>query len=90
MEINYGRQSVNNNDIRQVLKVLRSNYLTQGPQVTKFETLLKRFFKSKYALAVSNGSAALHLIGKILDWKKGDIIITSPITFVSSVNSIIS
>jgi len=88
MLITYGRQSIDSNDAKEVLKALKSDYLTQGPLVNKFEDLLKKKFKTKYTLAVSNGSAALHLIGKILDWKTGDKIIVPPITFVSSVNSI--
>ena len=87
--ISYGKQSINIQDINLVTKTLKSNYLTQGPMVHKFESLLKKKFKSKHALTVSNGTAALHLIGKVLNWKKKDIIIVSPITFVSSVNSVL-
>ena len=47
--INYGKQSINNQDIKSVLKVLKSNYLTQGPSVELFEKRLSRYFKSKYA-----------------------------------------
>ena len=89
MLISYGRQNINKEDIREVLKALKSDYLTQGPLVNKFEELLRKNFKCNYALAVSNGSAALHLIGKMLNWKKGDIVLVPPITFVSSVNSIL-
>ena len=89
MLISYGRQSINRDDIKEVIKSLKSDFITQGPLVQKFEGLLKNFFKCKHAIAVSNGSAALHLIGKILNWKKGDVVIVPPITFVSSVNSIL-
>ena len=86
--INYGRQYIDNTDIKEVTKVLKSDYLTQGPLVKKFEKELSKKFKSKYASVVSNGSAALFLIGKILKWKKGDLVAVPPITFISSVNSI--
>ena len=52
--------------------VLKSDFLTQGPKVEKFEKSLNKYFKSKYCSVVSNGTAALHLIGKALKWKKGD------------------
>ena len=86
--INYGKQHIDNADIKEVTRVLRSDYLTQGPIVKKFEEELSKKFKSKYAAVVSNGSAALFLIGKILKWKKGDLIAVPPITFISSINSI--
>ena len=89
MIIGYGRQNINNQDLNSVKKVLKSNYLTQGPVVEAFETALKKYFSSKHAITVSNGSAALHLIGKTLGWKKNDIVIVPPITFISSVNSIL-
>ena len=86
--ISYGSQSVDDKDIKSVVKVLKSNYLTQGPFVKKFEKDLKKNYNCKYSTVVSNGSVALFLIGKILKWKKGDIIAVPPITFVSSVNPI--
>jgi UDP-4-amino-4,6-dideoxy-N-acetyl-beta-L-altrosamine transaminase len=89
MIIGYGRQNINNQDLNSVKKVLKSKNLTQGPAVEAFEVALKKYFSSKHAITVSNGSAALHLIGKTLGWKKNDIIIVPPITFVSSVNSIL-
>ena len=89
MIIGYGRQNINNQDLNSVKRVLKSNNLTQGPAIEVFEKALKKYFKSKYAITVSNGSAALHLIGKTLGWKKNDVIIVPPITFTSSVNSIL-
>ena len=79
MIIGYGRQNINNQDLNSVKKVLKSNYLTQGPVVEAFEMALKKYFSSKHAITVSNGSAALHLIGKTLGWKKNDIVIVPPI-----------
>ncbi len=88
MTISYGKQSVNTDDIKSVIKSLRSNNLTQGPLVKKFESELCKTFKSKYSSVLSNGSNALHLVGRILNWKKGDIIAVSPLTFLSSVNCV--
>ena len=86
--INYGKQSINNQDIKSVLKVLKSNYLTQGPSVELFEKRLSRYFKSKYALAMSNGTSALNIAAKVLNWNKKYIVFVSPITFLASANCI--
>lgn len=87
--INYGKQNITNEDINSVVKTLKSQFLTQGPIVKKFEQDLKKTFKSKYAVAVSSGTAALNLVAKILNWKKDDLVIVSPITFLSSSNCVI-
>ena len=71
--INYGRQYIDKNDIKAVIKVLRGSWLTQGPQVESFEKALKFKFGAKYCAVLSNGTAALHLTGLALGWKKGDI-----------------
>ena len=88
MTISYGKQSINNSDIKSVVKILKSNYLTQGPTVEKFEFELRRKLKTKYSTVLINGSAALLLVAKILNWKKGDVIAVSPITFLSQINAI--
>ena len=88
MIISYGKQSIDKQDISQVVKSLKSDFLTQGPLVKQFEKELAKNFKCKFSTVVSNGSAALHLIGKILNWKTGDVVAVPPITFISSVNSI--
>lgn len=88
MTIGYGKQSIRSDDIRSVVKSLKRDLITQGNQVSKFEIDLKKQFRSKFCTAVSSGTAALHLSGKALDWKKNDIIITSPITFLASANAI--
>lgn len=85
----YGRQSINISDIKAVLKVLKSDRLTQGPYIEKFEKALGNKFGAKYVSVVSNGTAALHLTGLALGWKPNDIIITSPITFLASANCIV-
>ena len=87
--INYGKQFIDNKDISAVKKVLKGDWLTQGPSVKKFERNLKTYFGAKYCVVVSSGTAALHLAALGLGWKKGDIILTSPISFLSSSNCIL-
>jgi perosamine synthetase len=87
--ISYGKQSINQADIDAVVKVLKSDWLTQGPSVEAFEDDLKKYFGAKHVCAVSNGTAALHLAGLALGWQPGDIVITSPITFLATANSIV-
>tara|TARA_B100001175_G_scaffold314236_1_gene323204 strand:+ start:5088 stop:6239 length:1152 start_codon:yes stop_codon:yes gene_type:complete len=86
--IPYGRQEITDEDINAVVKVLKSDYLTQGPEIKKFENLFAEYVGSKYAIAVSNGTAALHLCVKALGFKNGKNVITSPNTFVASANCI--
>ncbi len=85
----YGKQTINNNDIKEVIRVLKSDFLTQGPKVSQFEKKLSNYFGSKYCSAVSSGTAALHLAGKALKWGKDDIVITTPNTFIASANAIL-
>ena len=86
--ISYGKQTINQSDIDSVIKILKSDWLTQGPAVENFENDLKNIFGSKYACAVSNGTAALHLVAKVLNWSSGDIILTTPNTFLATANCI--
>ncbi|MDC0865579.1 UDP-4-amino-4,6-dideoxy-N-acetyl-beta-L-altrosamine transaminase [bacterium] len=86
--ISYGKQSIDQSDIDCLVESLKSNWLTQGPKIDIFENDLKKYFGANYACAVANGTGALHLVGMSLGWKKGDIIITSPITFLASANAI--
>jgi Predicted pyridoxal phosphate-dependent enzyme apparently involved in regulation of cell wall biogenesis len=87
--ISYSRQTIDKSDIDYVSEVLNSNWITQGSTTKKFENSLKSYFGTKYCCAVANGTAALHLSGLALNWKKGDIVITSPITFLASANCIL-
>ncbi len=87
--ISYGKQSISHKDIKSVTKVLKGNFLTQGPSVNNFEKSLQKYFKCNNAIAVSSGTAALNLISKFLKWKKDDLIVVSPITFLSSANCIL-
>jgi UDP-4-amino-4,6-dideoxy-N-acetyl-beta-L-altrosamine transaminase len=87
--ISYAKHSLDQDDIDAVINALKGDWLTQGPACEKFENDLNSYFGSKYSCAVSNGTAALHLVGLALDWQEEDIIITSPNTFLSTVNSIV-
>ncbi len=87
--INYGKHTIDKDDIKSLVKCLNSNFLTQGPLVDKFQNNLKRKFKAKYATVVSSGTAALHLTSKLLGWKKNDEIICSSISFAASANCIL-
>ncbi len=86
--ISYGKQTIEKDDIEAIIDVLNGDWLTQGPAIDLFEKDLCDYFGSKYACAVSNGTAALHLAAIALGWSKGDIILTTPITFLASVNCI--
>jgi UDP-4-amino-4,6-dideoxy-N-acetyl-beta-L-altrosamine transaminase len=86
--IPYGKQSVTDDDIQAVIDVLKSDFWTQGPEVKEFEEAFANYVGSKYAVAVSNGTAALHLCTLALNVKPGDKVITSPITFVASANCV--
>jgi UDP-4-amino-4,6-dideoxy-N-acetyl-beta-L-altrosamine transaminase len=87
-KIPYGRQHITQEDIDAVVSVLKSELWTQGPIVPLFEKNFAEYVDSKYAVAVSNGTAALHLCALALNIKPGDKIITSPITFVASANCV--
>ena len=86
--IPYGKQNITKDDIDQVVKVLKSDYLTQGPNIDIFEENFSKYVGSNYSVAVSNGTAALHLSVIALGLKKGDKVITSPLTFAATANSI--
>jgi UDP-4-amino-4,6-dideoxy-N-acetyl-beta-L-altrosamine transaminase len=86
--IPYGRQEITEADVDAVVSVLKSDYLTQGPQVPAFEKSFADFCGAKYAVAVSNGTAALHLAAMVAGVSEGVRVITSPVTFVASANCI--
>ena len=87
--INYGRHYLDSDDIGSVVKTLKSDFITQGPYIKKFENALKKKIRSKYCSVLSNGTAALHLVGLSLGWKPGDIVLTTPISFLSTSNCIL-
>ena len=86
--IPYGRQFISEEDIKEVVNTLKSDYLTQGPKIAEFESEFAKYVGSKYAIALSNGTAALHLSTLALGLKKGDYVICTPITFAASVNCV--
>jgi len=85
----YGRQLIDDEDILSVTKVLKSRFLTQGPLVSEFERKLCAYTGAKFCVAVSSGTAALHLAVAALGLKKGGTGITSPITFLASANAFV-
>ncbi len=88
MPIPYGRQSITDEDVQAVVQTLKSDYLTQGPKIKEFEEAFAAYIGSKYAVAVSNGTAALHLNCIALGVKPGVKVITTPITFAASANCV--
>ncbi len=86
--IPYGRQHITQDDIDAVVATLKSDFLTQGPKIAEFEDAFAKYIGSKYAVAVANGTAALHLCTLALDVAKGQKVITTPITFAASANCI--
>ncbi|MDR2692958.1 MAG: UDP-4-amino-4,6-dideoxy-N-acetyl-beta-L-altrosamine transaminase [Chitinispirillales bacterium] len=88
--IPYGRQWIDDADIEAVERVLRSGYLTQGPEIDKFEDSIKQSVGAKYCVAVSNATQALHMSVAALEIDDGSEGITTPVTFVASANCLIT
>lgn len=86
--IPYGRQNITKEDIDAVIEALKSDYLTQGPKINEFESKFAEYIGCKYAVAVANGTAALHLCTLALGVTEGDKVITTPITFAASANCV--
>lgn len=84
--IPYARQDISDADIEAVVRVLRSDFLTQGPCINDFEVALQNYSNSKHAIVVNSATSALHLACLVLELKPGDRLWTSPITFVASAN----
>ena len=87
-KIPYGCHHITDEDIQTVVEILKSDNLTQGPPIREFEDNFAKYIGCKYAVAVSNGTAALHISAMALKIKPGDKIITTPITFVASANCV--
>ncbi|MDZ7681644.1 MAG: aminotransferase class I/II-fold pyridoxal phosphate-dependent enzyme [Fodinibius sp.] len=86
--IPYGTQHITQEDIDAVTETLTADYLTQGPKVTEFEQAFAEYIGSDYAVAVSDGTAALHLGVMALGLEPGQKVITTPITFSASANCV--
>ena len=87
--IPYGRQTISKEDVRAVLDVLKGDWLTQGPKILEFEKALASYCGSKYAVVVSNGTAALHIACLVAGLKKGNEVVTTPITFAATANAVL-
>lgn len=87
--IPYGKQTISDADVRTVVEVLKSDYLTTGPEVERFEMGLCSFLGVKHAVAISNGTAALHAACHAAGIGPGDEVITTPITFAASANAVL-
>lgn len=86
--IPYGRQHIDQQDIDAVVETLTADFLTQGPKVNEFEEKFAEYIGVKYAVAVSNATAGLHIAVMALDLKPGERVITTPITFAASANCV--
>ena len=84
--IPYGKQDIRQQDIDAVIDVLKSDFLTQGPQVPAFEKALATYCENEFAVAMNSATSALHLACRALDVGVGDTVWTSPISFVASAN----
>ncbi len=87
--IPYGRQTIEEDDIAAVVGALKSDFLTTGPKVAEFEALLCEKTGARYAAAVSNGTAALHIAALALGIKQGDEVILPPLTFAATANCVL-
>lgn len=86
--IPYGKQTICEDDINSVIEVLKSDFLTTGPKVKEFETAMAKYCGAKYCVAVSNGTAALHLASLVL-LEKNEKVLTTPNSFLATSNSIL-
>lgn len=86
--IPYGRQTIEEDDIQAVVEVLKSDYLTTGPKIAEFEGMVADYVGVKYAVAISNGTSALHAACFAAGIGKGDEVITTPLTFAASANCV--
>jgi len=89
MFISYGRQQIDDDDIQAVLETLKSDRITQGERVSEFERALAMYCGAKFAVCVSSGTAALHLANRAIGVDAGDIVVTTPFSFVATSNSIL-
>lgn len=88
-DIPYGKQYIDESDIQAVVEVLKGDYLTTGPKIGEFEKKFAEYVGVKYAVAVSSGTAALHLACLAAGFIAGDEVITTPMTFAATANSVL-
>jgi len=86
--IPYGRQNITQEDIDAVVETLQADFLTQGPKVKEFEDKFAAYIGAKYAVAINNATAGLHLAVLTMGLKEGERVITTPITFAASANCV--
>jgi len=86
--ISYGKQYIDEADVAAVIETLTSDYLTCGPKISELEDAICKITGAKYAVAVCNGTAALHLAAMAAEFREGDEVIVSPITFAASANCV--
>ena len=87
--IPYGHQWIDEKDIAEVVKVLKSDWITTGPKIEEFENALRRYVGCKYAVAVNSGTSALDIAVQTLNLPRGSEIITTPFTFVATSNAVL-
>jgi UDP-4-amino-4,6-dideoxy-N-acetyl-beta-L-altrosamine transaminase len=87
--LSYGKQQISAGDIREVARVLRSDWITQGSKVREFEDAIAAYCGAKYSVAVSSGTAALHLACLVAGLGPGDEAVTSPVTFLATANAVV-
>ena len=88
--IPYGKQFIDEDDINEVIKVLKSDWLTQGPKILEFEKKLAKYCGAKYAVVCANGTSALHLAYLTAGLRRGDEVITTPNTFAATTNMLLA
>jgi len=88
--IPYGHQWIDSNDIKEVVKILKTDWITQGPKIEKFEKAVAKYCETKYAVAVSSGTAALQAAYMVAGIGFGDEVITTPLTFAATANALVS
>ena len=87
--IPYGKQNIDDDDIKAVCDILRSNLLTTGPMVEKFEKQMAKITQTEFGAALNSGTAALHAVMHAIDIKPKDEVIVPPITFVATANAVV-
>lgn len=87
--IPYGKQTIDQDDIQAVVDVLQSDFLTTGPKIAEFEQIVADYVGAKYAVAISNGTSALHAACFAAGIEPGDEVITTPLTFAASANCVL-